>query len=345
MAKTELVELESKVKKTLELKSLVKKDLVLESLITGSIESVANIPPVGTLTLNSIVKSFAPGEVLFDFTASDPDGTVAKIELLRKEAAEGSFTEVAEILTPAASGQITDLSTPGGIFEYKLLITDNEGLFTESNVIANVSINAGLIVNFDFGVPKVYADNENIPGYDFVKARKFGATAKIEQTATPRGKITTTIGADTGYFIGKTDLKPKGTWLMSYKLRVTAVGGQMDVFINDGEYSGNGALEPSTYLFGLVLFFTGDVRARFRPSPGVLSDIGPVLNTYNIGAAPEVICSIGENATHFLFDFDGATTSLLKGSVQSHTQRKAVLGECCNGTFVTAEFRNITDLD
>jgi len=344
MAKTELLELESKVKKEFELQSLVKKELVLESLITGQIQDIPNVPPIGTLTLNSIIITAAPGEVLFDFTASDPDGIVAKIELLRKEAAEGSFSEVAEILTPAASGQITDLAVPAGTFEYKLLITDNEGLAVESNIVTNVLI-TGIIVTFDVGGAKVFIDNEDIPGFTAImKARKFGS-ATIEQTAGGKGKITTTTGSDTGYFIGKKDLVLKGTWEMIYEVDISAIGVQMDMFINDGEYSGNGGLEPATYIVGIVVFSDGRVFARFRNTSGILLSIGGQLASYVIGTTGIIIVKMGKTATDYTFDFNGSTKSKLIVDVLAHSEEKPACGECCNGTTVTARFDNFAGID
>jgi len=218
MAKTELVELESKVEKTLELKSLVKKDLVLQSLITGSIETLPNIPPVGTLTLNSIVDSVDPGEVLFDFTASDPDGVVAKIELLRKETAEPSFTEVAEILSPGATGQITDSAVPAGTFEYKLLITDNEGLTAESNIEVGIIITVSVI---DFtGGDLVFSDGAFVPSSGTrLKAHKSGAAAKIEQL-NDVGRTTTAIAAENAFFAAQNNVP--GTWNIPFDLEYTA---------------------------------------------------------------------------------------------------------------------------
>lgn len=303
-------------------------------------------PPTGTLALNSIVIPGAPGEVLFDFTTSDTDGTVVKIELLRKETAEPDFTEVTEILSPGASGQISDTSVPAGTYEYKLLITDNDDLTGESNVVAGITITAALIVTFDVGGAKVFADNEDIPGFTAImKARKFGG-ALIEQTSGGKGRIRTTVGSDTAYFVGKKDQVPKGTWEMVYDLNVSAVGGQMDVFVNDGQYSLNGAVEPATYVFGLVLFFNGQVRARFRNVVGSLVDVGGgVLTTYVIGTTGEVTCKLGKTATDFTYSFNGVTTSIPIASVKAHTQENPVLGEEFSGTTVTAEFDNIAGID
>jgi len=199
-------------------------------------------------------------------------------------------------------------------------------------------------VTFDVGGPKVYVDNEDIPGFtSIMKARKFGG-ATIEQTAGGKGKITTTIGGDTAYFVGKKDLALKGTWKMTYKINVTAVGVVMDVFINDGEYSGNGAVEPSTLIVELIILSNGGVFARYRPNPSTLTTIGTIMKTYDIGVDGEVTASIEKTATDFIMTFDGITRQIAISSVQSHTEEKTVHGECCNGTTVTVEFDDISGI-
>jgi len=197
------------------------------------------------------------------------------------------------------------------------------------------------VVTFNSGGAQVFVDDQDIPGFiSIMKARKFG-TAVIEQTAGGKGKITTTIGADTAYFVGKKDLVPKGTWKMIYKVNVTAVGGQKSVYINDGEYSANGAVEPSTLLVQLVMFTDGRVFARYRPNPSTLTTIGVVMKTYDIGVEGEVTASFEKTATDFIMTFDGITRQIAISSVQSHTEEKSVHGECCTGTTVTVEFDDI----
>jgi len=228
--------------------------------------------------------------------------------------------------------------------EPRILISpDLKKIFMNRNGIAILisDKSALLIVTFDVGGAKVFIDNEDIPGFtDIMKARKFGG-ATIEQTAGGKGKITTTIGTDTGYFVGKKDLVTKGTWKMTYKLNVTAVGSQMSVFINDGEYSGNGAVEPSTLIVQIVMASNGNVFARYRPTPSTLLAIGAVMKTYGIGVDGEVTASIEKTATDFIMIFDGITRQIAISSVQSHTEEKTVHGECCNGTTVTVEFDDI----
>ena len=115
--------------------------------------------------------------------------------------------------------------------------------------------------------------------------------------------------------------------------------------MNDGEYSGNGGGEPAEYKFGLVLFSNGDVRARYRDTSGVLTNLGGVLTTYSIGVDGEIECKLGETATHFTYSWNGVTTSVSKALVQTRTVLKAVLGECCSGTTVTVEFDDIAGID
>lgn len=194
---------------------------------------VANIPPTGTLALNSIVESQDPGEVLFDFTTSDSDGTVAKIELLRKESVEPEFTEVAEILIPGASGQITDLAVPEGTFEYKLLITDNDGLTAESNIVGGIVIAAlvpAIITWAGIGNQNLTVDAAVIPGTNgFMKIFLAGtATARIQsekleltQTA-PQNSLTNY--AITGHSTDLNTLRTggdAGKWFVRWKVRRT----------------------------------------------------------------------------------------------------------------------------
>ena len=91
-----------------------------------------------------------------------------------------------------------------------LLSADLKQVFKLSNGVAiPISDKTALdIVTFDGGVgAKVFVDNEDTPDFeDILKARKFGS-ATIEQTAGGKGKITTTAGADTAYFVGKKDSK------------------------------------------------------------------------------------------------------------------------------------------
>lgn len=197
------------------------------------------------------------------------------------------------------------------------------------------------VVTFDSGGAQVFVENQDIPGFtSIMKARKFGS-ATIEQTSGGKGKITTTTGVDTAYFVGKKDLALKGTWKMTYKLNVTAISGQMSVFINDGEYSGNGAVEPGTLIVQIVMAANGNVFARYRPTPSTLLAIGAVMKVYDIGVDGEVIASFEKTATDFIMIFDGITRQIAISSVQSHTEEKTVHGECCNGITVTAEFDDI----
>lgn len=176
-----------------------------------------DLPPTGTLTLNSIVIASDPGEVLFDYTTSDPDGTVAKIELLRKESAEPGFTEVAEILIPGASGQITDTAVPQGTYEYKLLITDDESLTGESNVVAGIVILGGVI---DFsGGDIVFANDTFVPSSGTrLKAYKAGIGSSIEQLSGD-GKTITTTGSQNAFFAAQNNVP--GTWNIAWDLAYT----------------------------------------------------------------------------------------------------------------------------
>jgi len=177
MAQAEIITLNSRVGKTIDLTSHVGKEILLNSRILNDVL----IPPSGTLTLNNIVTPEPPGEVLFDFTTSDLDGTVTKIELLRKESLESVFSEVAEILTPGASGQITDTAVPTGTFEYKLLITDNDGGTAESNVVAGIVIGT-LIVTFDVPPDGVIANGAGVPGFaNIIKGYSTGANGEVRQ--------------------------------------------------------------------------------------------------------------------------------------------------------------------
>jgi len=173
--------------------------------------------PTGTLALNSIVTPTEPGEVLFDYTTEDIDGTVVKIELLRKESAESVFTEVAEILSPGSSGQISDTAVDAGTYEYKLLITDDEALTGESNVVAGVVIGSAVsIITFD-AADQTIANGADVPtGIGLLKAQN-GASG-VTEIVSNEGRIRTSSGSDTAWFMGQVDLltvRGDGTWKLT----------------------------------------------------------------------------------------------------------------------------------
>ncbi len=226
MAQTEVIELNSRVGKPIELNSRVTKKILLNSRVLNDVL----LPPSGTLTLNSIVTAVPPGEILFDFTTSDLDGTVTKIELFRKESLESVFTEVAEILTPGASGQITDLAVPAGTFEYKLLITDNDALTAESNIVAGVIISSGIIDWAGIGDQTLVAGNV-VPGtgglMTFFNDGGPGDGAFIESEKLKIVNASPQNGVNGTLFVGmSTDLNTvrtgpsAGTWLVKWKWRI-----------------------------------------------------------------------------------------------------------------------------
>jgi len=197
-----------------------------------------NIPPTGTLALNSIVTPTDPGEVLFDYTTSDPDGIVVKIELLRKESLEPSFIEVAEILSPGASGQITDLAVPDGTYEYKLLITDDDGDTGESNVVAGVVINPtvpAIITWAGIANQNLAVDAAVIPGTNgFMKVFLAGtSTARIEseklELINPATQNSLTNYATAHHTQDLNTIRTggaAGTWFLRWKIRVSnGIGG------------------------------------------------------------------------------------------------------------------------
>ncbi len=314
-------------------------------------EAAPILPIITSFSLNSFPDTIDPGFIRFDYNVSDADGTVDKLELLREDDGAGGFnvvkTETAG--APFSTGVIIDDPIPAGSFEYRLRITDDDAQVVTGAIESGgpyVVTAASVIVTFDSGVPKVFADNEDIPGFTAVmKARKFNS-AVIEQTAGDKGKIASSVGADTGYFIGKIDQLAKGTWEMTADVNAIAVGGQMDIFFNDGEYSGNAGGEPVEYRFGIVLFSSGSVRARYRNTSGTMTDIGGGdLTTYSIGVDGEIEIKLGETATHFTMSWNGVTASIVKGSVKARTTLKLVAGECCNGTTVTVEMDNFAGID
>ncbi len=278
-----------------------------ESRLVIPIKTIASFPkfpvvPVGTLTLNSIVISVAPGEVLFDFTASDADGTVAKIELLRKESAESVFTEVAEILLPGASGQITDLAVPEGTYEYKLLITDDEDLTGESNVVDGIVITSSVPAIIDWaGIPNqnLTVDGAVIPGTNgFMKIYLAGtATARIQsekleliQTA-PQNS--TTNYALAGHSQDLNTLRTggaAGTWFIRYKVRRT---------------SGIQGVGPLPLIVGR-LATAADVTSPFAANEftvwcdfvGTAGDLY-VLRFQNLSAALAIFASSSQSGFHF----------------------------------------------
>jgi len=198
------------------------------------------------------------------------------------------------------------------------------------------------IITFDGGGPQIFNDLDDIPDSpDLMEVKKFGSSV-IEQTAGEKGKVTTTVGADTAYFRGKKDQAVKSTWEIEFEVDISAVGAQSDIFINDGDYSGNAAFEPASYVFGLVIFgATGDVRARHRNLSGTLTNVGGILTNYGIGSTGVVIVKLGFDGTSYTFSFDGATISVLKILTEAHTEEKIVIGECCDTTTVTLEVDNI----
>ena len=230
MAQAEIIVLNSRAGKSIDLVSRVAKEIVLNSRVLNDVI----LPPSGTLTLNNIVESEPPGEVLFDFTTSDLDGTVTKIELLRKESLESVFTEVAEILTPGATGQITDTAVPAGTFEYKLLITDNDALTAESNLVGGIIIVSGvpLIITWaGIANQNLTVDAAVIPGSNgLMKIYIAGtATARIQsekleliQTATQNSLTNYAI---TGHSTDLNTLRTggaAGTWFIRWKVRRTS---------------------------------------------------------------------------------------------------------------------------
>ena len=289
-------------------------------------------PPTGTLTLNSIVTPNAPGEVLFDFTTSDTDGTVVKIELLRKESAEPVFTEVAEILTPGASGQIADLAVPAGTFEYKLLITDDDDLTGESNIVSGVVIAAVVIVTFDVPPDGVIANGVGVPGFEsIIKAYSSGVNGEVRQVS-GIGRTTALVDADGAFFTLEDDLNllnPSTQWEVTQKIKVTAISGRFRAFVRGSKTTTKFVLWPTDVI--LIIEMLADLRGAFfyRNTSGNLT----LLSLFGSAFALNVETNLGikKDATNYTFTLGAVSSSVSRALVQ--TERNAFYTD---GAFSTA---------
>lgn len=289
---------------------------------------VANIPPTGTLALNSIVESQDPGEVLFDFTTSDSDGTVANIELLRKESVEPEFTEVAEILIPGASGQITDLAVPGGTFEYKLLITDNDGLTAESNVVAGIVI-VTLTVTFDVPPDGVIANGAGVPGFEsIIKGYSSGTNGEVRQIS-GIGRTTSLANTDGAFFTLEDDLNLLNvdtTWEVTQKIKVTSIspGNRYMCMVRGSKTTTKIALWPTDVI--LICQMLDDLRVAFfyRNTSGTLVQLAIFSSAYTVGV--ETTMEIKKDATNYTFTLGAVSSQIAISSVQAETNNFYTVG-------------------
>jgi len=323
MAQAEIITLNSRVGKTIELRSHVGKEILLNSRILNDVL----IPPSGTLTLNNIVTPEPPGEVLFDFTTSDLDGTVTKIELLRKESLEPSFSETGvEILTPGATGQITDTAVPTGTFEYKLLITDNDGVTAESNVVAGIVIGT-LIVTFDVPPDGVIANGAGVPGFaSIIKGYSTGANGEVRQIS-GIGRTTALAEADGAFFTLEDDLNQingDGTWEVTQKIKVTSISGRYRSFIRGSKTTSKFVLWPSDVILAIEML--ADLRGAFffRNTSGSFVTFSIFSGAFAVGV--ETTMGIKKDATNYTFTLGAVSTSLAIASVQAETNNFYTVG-------------------
>ncbi len=181
---------------------------------------VANIIPTGTLEFNSFVSENDPGEVLFDWTASDPDGTVILIELLRKKDTEGSFSVVNSIGSPAGSGQISDIGITEGIYDYKLKVTDNDSATFETGLV-NIIILATVSDIITFDSDTTYSNGDTLLEDSDWKIRIEGGGTAVQSG----GKlILSASGAssDIAFIEKQEDLRARVKWKIRYAYRHTA---------------------------------------------------------------------------------------------------------------------------
>lgn len=148
--------------------------------------TVVNLPPVVTLTSPADASSFPAGSsVTFSATASDPDGTISKVEFYY------GTTKIGEDLTAPYS--ITNNTLPVGVHSITARATDNGGSIANStaisitvtNVLPNVSITSP-VNNATFSAGSVITIDATASDADgsISKVEFFYGTTKIGEDLT-----------------------------------------------------------------------------------------------------------------------------------------------------------------
>lgn len=304
------INVKSLLQRTVNVESLIERTVNVESLIQGRVSS---FNPLVTLTLNNIVTGTDPGEVLFDFTTSDPDGTVTQVELFRKESAESVFTAVgAPISSPPASGQISDTSVVAGTYEYKLRATDNDANETDSNIVAGIVIASANVIPYtvDFQTlpDGVIPSATSVNGFSGLCNAYNRAGGTVSQTS-GQGIINTPVNADAAWFSGPitSDLLTgpvPGQFTVSFDIKINTITGtdQFDTLLHRSIIIAPSPPVPPNQTIGIAYFGTGAIAFRYTTTGGAFTD--HVVHAGSMETGKLIRCSLVKGATNYAWSYD-----------------------------------------
>lgn len=304
----EVIPLVSHVQSTNLLSSHVQTPFPLQSLITNDLK----IDPITTLALDQIDVSIDPGSITFSWTASDLDGTVAKIEFLRKESIEPSFSILpGTILTPGASGTFQDTAIPAGTYEYKSRVTDDEGNTGESAIVSGLVISAAnvipFLIQFENTPDGNVADGVDLNGYSGLARPEIEASGTANQTSRIF-TLTTPANPDSSFLSVYTDLLTGPTanqFSIIFDIQIDSISGQFDYMListTNPITSNAGSVEPSTASVWLTAFSSGTIAFRFRAIGGGLTD--HALHAGSMETGKIIRCALKKDATNYTWDYD-----------------------------------------
>ncbi len=303
------VNVKSLIQRTVNVKSLIERTVNVKSLIQGRDSS---FNPITTLILDQIDVGTDPGSITFSWTASDADGTVAKIEFLRKESLEPSFSILpGTILTPGASGTFQDTAIDAGTYEYKSRVTDDEGNTGESAIIAGLVIAAAnpipFLIQFENTPDGNVADGVDLNGYAGLARPEIESAGTANQTSRIF-TITTPAAADSSFLSVYNDLlsgPTAGQFTITFDIQIDSISGQFDYMListTNPITSNAGSGEPSTASIWLTAFSSGTIAFRYRNLAGNLVD--HALHGGSVETGKIIRCALQKDATNYTWDYD-----------------------------------------
>ena len=335
---TEVIDLTSHVEVTNVLSSHVSNPFTLQSLITNTLK----INPITTLTLAQIDTGTDPGEITFNWTASDSDGTVAKIEFFRKESLEPSFTILpGTILTPGASGTFQDTAIAQGTYEYKSRVTDDEGNIGESAIVSGLVIASGnaipFLIQFENTPDGNVADGIDLNGYAGIARPEIESSGVANQTSRIL-TLTTPTNPDSSFLSVYNDLltgPTTGQFTITFDIQIDSISGQFDFMLISAAApitSNAGSVEPTSATIWLTAFSSGTIAFRFRNLGGGLVD--HALHGGSVETGKIIRCALQKDATNYTWDYDIAgvtangrkTSSRLISTIQQPVSKEFFMG-------------------
>ncbi len=286
------------------------------------------IPPVITLTLDSIDVATDPGEVTTRFVFSDADGAVEKIELFQRFNL-GAAVSIQVFEPPDPSPflhQITGLAE--GDYCWFAVATDDEGLSTQSNMIQATINPVDLIVTFDVPPDGIIANGAGVPGFaSIIKGYSTGTNGVVRQVS-GIGRTTSLSNSDGAFFTLEDDLNLLNvdtTWEVIQKINVTSISGSRYMnMVRGTKTTSKIALWPTDVI--LIAQMLSDLRVAFfyRNTSGTLVQLGLFSNAYVIGV--ETNMEIKKDATNYTFTIGAVSSVIAISSVQAETNHFYTVG-------------------